>query len=66
MKDIIRDERTKGSRRAPAEAAKTNKRKRAYVRPELTTHDSKSILQAIGPAHGIYGFVPGSSTGGSL
>lgn len=35
-------------------------RRRAYRRPEVTTHDAESILRQIGPAHGVYGAVPGT------
>ena len=41
-------------------------RRRVYQRPELSTFDSKTVIEAIGPAHGIYGFVPGTPDGGSL
>jgi len=36
------------------------KRRRAYERPEVATYDSKTIMQAVGPAHGIYGSMPGA------
>ena len=35
-------------------------RRRVYQRPELSTYDSKTVIEAIGPAHGIYGFIPGT------
>ena len=35
-------------------------RRRAYQRPELKTHDSKTILRAIGPAQGYTGCIPGT------
>jgi hypothetical protein len=41
-------------------------RRRAYQRPELATYDSKAIMQAVGPAHGIYGAITGTPPGGSL
>ena len=39
-------------------------RRRAYERPKVETFDSKTILQAVGPAQGIYGALPGAT--GSL
>ena len=38
-------------------------RRRAYQRPEVATYDSKAIMQAVGPAHGIYGTIQGTAAG---
>ncbi|HXV75645.1 MAG TPA: hypothetical protein VD788_04940 [Candidatus Polarisedimenticolaceae bacterium] len=37
-------------------------RRRAYQPPQLTSYDTKTIIQAIGPAYGVYGAVPGMDT----
>jgi hypothetical protein len=58
----MNDTQRKQSRVASRNEAATEKRtkqRRAYQRPEVVTYDSKTIMQAVGPAHGIYGTVLG-------
>ena len=65
MKDIQRNQSKTAPRNEPGTEQHVTRR-RAYQRPEVTTYDSKTIMQAVGPAHGVYGIVPGTASGGSL
>ncbi len=58
MNDTQRKQSRVASRNEAAAENRTTPR-RAYQRPEVETYDSKTILQAVGPAHGVYGHVPG-------
>ncbi len=58
MNDTQRKQSRAASQSEPATATGTIRR-RAYQRPEVATYDSKTIMRAIGPAHGIYGSMPG-------
>ena len=58
MNDTQRKQSRVASRNEPVTENRTNRR-RAYQRPEVATYDSKTILQAVGPAHGVYGTILG-------
>ncbi len=70
MNDTQRKQSRAASQNEPATENGTTRR-RAYQRPAVATYDSKTIMQAIGPAQGYNGFVPGMAEtnapdGGSL